>query len=32
MAPLKKAHLNREDAKNAKENKGESFAPFAPSR
>ena len=32
MAALKKTHLNREDAKNAKENKGESFALFAPSR
>jgi hypothetical protein len=32
MTPLKKAHLNREDAKHAKKNKGESFAPFASSR
>ncbi len=32
MTLLKKARLNREDAKNAKKNKGESFALFAPSR
>jgi hypothetical protein len=32
MTPLKKAHLNRKDAKHAKKNKGESFALFASSR
>ena len=29
MTPLKKVHLNREDAEPATKNKGESFAPFA---
>lgn len=32
MSPLTKAYLNREDAKNAKENKGAAFGLFAPSR
>lgn len=30
--PLKKAYLNRKDAKDVKENKGEPFAPCASSR
>ena len=32
MTPLKETYLNREDAKHAKKNKGESFALFASSR
>lgn len=32
VALLKKVHLNCEAAKNAKKNKSESFALFAPSR